>query len=400
MSQQLINRSPDLKKLWEEGYEIDVKGGYLLVQSIPYINSKKEIKYGTLVSALDMAGDKTVQPKTHVIHFIGDHPCNKDGSPISQIQNESRNQDLGNNIVINHSFSNKPAAGYPDYYQKITRYADIISAPAKSLDDSVTEKTFNIVEPEDVESVFMYVDTNSARAKIDNINSKLENQKIAIIGLGGTGSYVLDFLAKTPVMEIHLYDGDTFLQHNAFRSPGAPTIEKLRDRILKVDYLKENYSKMHKGIHAHPYFINTENVSELSAFNFVFICIDNGEVKKLIVSLLQAQSISFIDVGMGLHIVDNELIGIIRTTTGTPEITDKILEKGRIPFTDSHDNEYSTNIQIAELNALNAAFAVIKWKKILSFYQDLENEHFSTYTINTGETTNEDNLTPVCQVNT
>jgi hypothetical protein len=35
----------------------------------------------------------------------------------------------------------------------------------------------------------------------------------------------------------------------------------------------------------------------------------------------------------------------------------------------------------ADLNALNAALAVIKWKKLACFYQDLDHEHHSTYTI-------------------
>ncbi len=37
-------------------------------------------------------------------------------------------------------------------------------------------------------------------------------------------------------------------------------------------------------------------------------------------------------------------------------------------------------IQVAELNAFNAALAVIKWKKIRGFYRDLERELHSTYT--------------------
>ena len=36
------------------------------------------------------------------------------------------------------------------------------------------------------------------------------------------------------------------------------------------------------------------------------------------------------------------------------------------------DDEYATNIQIADLNALNALMAVIKWKKLSGFYQDLK----------------------------
>ena len=43
-------------------------------------------------------------------------------------------------------------------------------------------------------------------------------------------------------------------------------------------------------------------------------------------------------------------------------------------------HEGSSNIQVADLNALNAVMAVIKWKKIRGFYRDLEHEHHSTYT--------------------
>lgn len=53
----------------------------------------------------------------------------------------------------------------------------------------------------------------------------------------------------------------------------------------------------------------------------------------------------------------------------------------RIPFDEGPADEYRTNIQIAELNMLNAAFAVIKWKKLWGIYDDLEKEHHSTYTI-------------------
>jgi len=73
---------------------------------------------------------------------------------------------------------------------------------------------------------------------------KLAVPQVAIVGVGGTGSYILDFLAKTRVREIHLFDGDYFFSHNAFRTPGAATIAELRARPLKVDHL-ECYSEPH-----------------------------------------------------------------------------------------------------------------------------------------------------------
>ncbi len=52
--------------------------------------------------------------------------------------------------------------------------------------------------------------------------------------------------------------------------------------------------------------------------NFVFIAVDNGAVKRLIVTKLQEYGISFIDVGMGLYEVDGALGGQLRVTTSTP----------------------------------------------------------------------------------
>src|SRR2546426_9755037 len=115
MSHQLISRSADLKRLRDEGYDLEVaKSNHLLVKSVPYVNAKGQIQRGTLVSELTIAGESTAAPGSHVAYFVGDFPCHKDGSPITQLAHTSSNQDLGNGLVVNHSFSNKPPQGYPN----------------------------------------------------------------------------------------------------------------------------------------------------------------------------------------------------------------------------------------------------------------------------------------------
>ncbi len=383
MSPLQINLSPDLKKLRDEGYELEIRHNYLLINSIPYLNSSKEIKLGTLVSELTIAGQKTGDPKNHIVHFIGEYPCNKDGSTIHQIKHNSITTKLAEGIVTNHSFSNKPKNGYADYYKKMTRYVEIISAPVRSMDSSLTAQTFRIIESGDEDSVFKYPDTNSSRAEIIRISDKLKDQKIGIIGLGGTGSYILDLVAKSPVKEIHLFDGDKFLLHNSFRAPGAASIEEINKTPMKTNYYKEKYSKMHKYIFSHHEYIDSTNVGLISSLNFVFICLDKSKDKKLIVNKLEEFKISFIDVGMGIETVDDSLIGILRVTASTESQRNHVRNNNRISFTEHNaENEYSQNIQIAELNSLNAALAVIKWKKLCGFYQDLEKEYFCTYSIN------------------
>src|SRR5690554_1653952 len=141
MLQELINHSMDLKKLYDEGYELECSEGYILIHHIPYVNQKKEIKYGTLVTSLSVNGNKTIKPNNHVIHFIGEHPCNKDGSIITAIKYQSHNKRLTSKIIINHSFSNRPPNGYNNYFEKFSRYIEVISAPAISLNENVTAKT-------------------------------------------------------------------------------------------------------------------------------------------------------------------------------------------------------------------------------------------------------------------
>ena len=226
MSQRPINRSADLKKLRDEGYDLEIRSGCLLVKDVPYVNSRKEVKRGILVIKLVLAGDQTGRPDTHVAYFSGEHPCNEDGSEIAKIKHGSNAHSLAEGVAVNHSFSAKPkpADSYPDYYAQVTTYVAILSGPAQRIDPTVTAKTFPVIEPEeDSDEPFNYIDTASSRAEIVAVTKKLALRKIAIVGLGGTGSYVLDLVAKTPVKEIHLYDGDTFYQHNAFRSPGAPS---------------------------------------------------------------------------------------------------------------------------------------------------------------------------------
>ena len=381
MSQQLISRSADLKRLQDEGYGIEIRAGYLLTKDVPYVDSHKQVKLGTLVSELTLAGNITAPPSTHVAFFVGDHPCNEDGSKLTKIEHGSAPQQLNQDLTINHSFSAKPLSGrYIDYYEKITTYVAIIAAPARIIDPRVTARTFSVIPSEESESIFNYIDTASSRAGINIASQKLERGKIGIIGLGGTGSYVLDLVAKTAVKEIHLFDGDDFLQHNAFRSPSAPSIDQLSTTPKKVDYFRELYSKMRRGIFAHNYYIDQSNVDQLREMDFIFLCLDLGEPKRVIVENLEGFGSSFVDVGMGVELVDGSLRGVLRVTTSIPERREHF--RKRVSLADARVNDdYDHNIQIADLNALNAALAVIKWKKLWGFYLDLENENYSTYTI-------------------
>lgn len=379
MSHQLISHSPDLKRLREEGYCVQIQGGFLLLREIPYVDTQRQVRTGTLISSLNMAGDVTQYAGDHIVSFDGTFPCNADGTPIHQIAHQSVDVDLGHGITAKHSFSSKPTNGYTDYHHKMATYATIISGPAAVLQPGVSARNFRVPDEEE-NSVFNYLETASDRSGIGALTQRLAIEKVGIIGAGGTGSYVLDLVAKTPVQEIRLFDDDPFLQHNAFRSPGAPSIDELREAPRKVNYLTGLYSKMHRKIVPHAVAIGADNLHLLEGLSFVFVCIDGGMVKQQIFQKLEALGVSFIDVGMGLELVDDSLGGILRITTSTPNKREHVYQ-GKIDFSSGGvDAIYATNIQVADLNALNAAMAVIKWKKLRGFYRDLDQEHHSMYT--------------------
>jgi hypothetical protein len=384
MSITPIDRSPDLLQLRKDGYNIQVtKGALLVVQDVPYVNNKREIVRGTLVSNLDLAGDITARPQDHTIKFIGDYPCDNEGKRLDILRHDSGTFSLGDGLVAQHSFSRKPSRGYyENYHEKITAYVALLAKQVAILDPEqhITARTHKVIEPEDDDSPFNYLDTASARAEINTITEKLVQDAVAIVGLGGTGSYVLDLVAKTPVEKIHLFDADRLLTHNAFRAPGAPAIEELRTQPLKVEYFTAIYSRTHRGIVPHPVSIDTNNVDELNGMSFVFLCMDGGDAKRAVVAKLEALGTPFIDAGIGLSVKRNTIRGMLRTIISLPDARDRA--RARISFAaDDPNNEYDKNIQVADLNALNACLAVIAWKKSRGFYFNLGKERFISYTV-------------------
>ncbi len=178
------------------------------------------------------------------------------------------------------------------------------------LKSGATPRTFR--EPEEEEdSVFNYVETASDRVGIGVLTERLVNERVAIIGVGGTGGYILDFVAKTPVREIRLFDSDEFLTHNAFRAPGAPSLEELREAPKKVEYLKRIYGRMHRNIVAHDVALGADNIHLLDGVTFAFLSLDAGDAKRLIVEKLEAIGAAFVDVGMGLELDEGSLGGIL-----------------------------------------------------------------------------------------
>lgn len=394
MSHQLIARSDDLLALRNAGLHLEIRNGYLLIKDVPYVTASREVREnGVLVSRLETAvidgRERTRKPDDHVAYWMGEHPCHANGAKISSFENPSGPQDFGKGVKVDFTFSAK--ANYRDYKQKMQAYLGWIVGEARKLHPEVTAETRPIyATDEDDDDVFHYIDTASSRVHIGADNEKLENQHIAIVGVGGTGSYVLDFVAKTRVAEIRIFDGDRFDTHNAFRSPGAWSLAELEQKKSKIQTFIDIYSKLRRrGLTKHDQ-LTKDNLNLLEGITFAFLCLDTGRAKLAIVDWLLEKAVPFIDVGMGIVRAPSGLQGIVRVLTCTPDKRDHLDRRMSFGEDDEAENEYATNIQIAELNALNAAFAVIRWKRFVGFYRDAGGEYYSSYQIATSNIANED----------
>ena len=72
MSTSPIAHSADLSRLRAEGYDITVVDGHLLVRDVPFVTSARTVRNGVLACPLDLAGDTTTPPTTHVMKFAGE----------------------------------------------------------------------------------------------------------------------------------------------------------------------------------------------------------------------------------------------------------------------------------------------------------------------------------------
>jgi hypothetical protein len=157
----------------------------------------------------------------------------------------------------------------------------------------------------------------------------------------------------------------------------------------KAIYHAARYEHLRHGIHPHVAYVTAENVNELLDMSFVFLAMDASEDKKIIVDALTDADVPFIDSGVGVRHDPGGLAGLVRTTASLPGQRTHIVSDQLLSYKIGNGGEYETNIQVAELNALAAALAVIAFKKRYGFYSDRENELHSLYRIDTNEMIND-----------
>ena len=229
------------------------------------------------------------------------------------------------------------------------------------------------------------------RANIGVVEGKIEGMTIGIVGLGGTGAYILDLISKTAVGRVILVDGDQMEIRNTMRSPGGITEERVKqmqeERVRKVEYYKERYKEFPVEIDCIGLMADERTGVELRnrGATFAFVAIDQagGGVRGRQDSVyegLTAVGIAFIDCGISLELKDGALRGAISTTyCAAGEST----WKREVPNAGIYGAwEGYHNVQVPETNVIAAGLAVARWRRETGqYHRDGERTRVSRYRI-------------------
>ena len=396
MSRLLASHNDDIRRLIEKGFAVSEDSNYLVVRDIPYLDANLELATGAFVATLVAVDELRVQQDDHQVWFAGGVPHGLDGTPIPNLGGGPCSLHLStaaSDVVVQRRFSNKPlvAQRFADFFEKIESYTNIIAGPAMER-YGASPYTFRVADEVAEDPIFKFRDTLTSRGQIADLTTCFDGEIVAVIGLGGTGSYVLDFMVKTPVAEVRAFDADRFHVHNAFRSPGH--LDPSEFDKTKAEVYLARYGNFRHGLSAKATYIDGSSDDELSGVTFAFVCVDNGAARAEIFRTLMERKIPFVDVGMGLKRKDQGLGGMVRVTYFPSEHSEEVMRKSHAPLQDDPEDLYRAKVQIGELNALNAALAVTRYKQLRGFYKDVsdwENLLFDTTDLKSvGVTTRED----------
>jgi molybdopterin/thiamine biosynthesis adenylyltransferase len=371
---ELASHNPFIQDLDDQGYDLDLINGYFIVFGVPYLDKDAALKHGELAFPVELANGVIDPPKNHQAWFRGDQPHDETQRAL-KLGAGAHAVTVADAFVTTYAFSLKlqdetgQNRDYSSFQEKVDTYLRIITGPAAAKYDDA--RPLKRIERKALEqgSPLRFPDTLSARYHMNDVSFRLRGKKVAIVGLGGTGSYILDFASRTHLEQIALFDDDKIHVHTMFRIPGFIP-NALGNR--KVDVLAEQYGNWHGGIKAFPERITPQNIENLRKFDFVFVSIDDGPSRRDIVEWLTSNNIPFVDCGMGLNRCQNGLNGAVRITGVDRAAFEQNVGTVCLPIEGPQADEYRKQAQIAELNALNGALAVIRFKQHFGLLERVE----------------------------
>ena len=369
----LVAPDGSLDRLREAGRRFAVRENYL-VMAVPYLNANGELRRGFIADPINFLTETEIgRPGNHQMYFVGEEPYDLSGTSLVSVLGGGANQTQifdghSSSFYFSHKLQTREGQNrdYISVAEKFEQHYRMIAAPAVYRFPDAEGAFLDVDFGADMITPFCFPDAFSAHAELNGLNASLRPLTVGLIGLGATGAYVLDFVTKTPVKRVRMFDDDRYFVKNAYRSPGTSTSTDFKK--YKVDLYAERYSTFRMDVVPHPERITRENCGLVEDCDFIFVCVDKAASRAAIAEILLELGKPFIDVGLGVNRLSGLLDGGLRATLVDEHTRDQVLANATLPVGEDADDLYDKNVQIAELNALNAALAVIMFKMRYGYF--------------------------------
>ena len=371
MSATPTSHDGGLDRVIQAGLDYTIEGDTLTVGPVSYRLRSGGVAHGELICHLEREGEKLSAPSDHTVGWVADEkPHAADGQVLESLIHQDWSQGWPNGMTSRCGMSRRPhGRGYRDYGEKMLAYARLIARETgqnwrrDAVGSGLVKDGNNMVDQE----------TGLTRSAVGDMDQLVQREKLAVIGAGGTGGFIVDMISKCNVASIDIYDDDVVSQHTQLRWPGVVNRLVVEEHRNKAEYLAQMYSsRTNRNIRGHALRVDRGDLSFFRDKTMVFVAIDRGEDRRTILTGLTDMGVNFIDCGIDLHRAPDGLTAsarIVRTAAGdNREQRMAIVE--RTPDRDMGEGLYEAAIQTAEVNALNATLAVIAWKQGIGFYKD------------------------------
>ncbi len=202
--------------------------------------------------------------------------------------------------------------------------------------------------------------------------SLVAQERVAIVGLGGVGAWIADFVVKADPGEVHGWDYDCIEPKNILRMPGGLD-PKVWIGKPKADWFRETYSLIHTNVHGYNDKVLLENVQEvIEKTTFAFVAVDDADDQIMVCDTLANAGIPFVVVGLSPVRKDkrvNVSMRIVTAHVGVPSWKEAIPQVGR-----AGQDDYGS-LDLPEVYSMAAGWAIQSWRKMRGqFWQEKREE--------------------------
>ena len=372
MSAIQTNHDGGLDRVIQAGLDYEIEGDVLMVGPIPYRQRDNSVAHGHLICYLEREGERIGAPSDHTVHWVAEEkPYAADGSSLeADLVHDTSSRSWSNGQSSICGMSRKPpGSGYSDYGFKMLAYAKFIARQTGKNWKQDRKGTGRVKEGNNM----VDQETGLTRSAIGDLDQLFKQEKLAVIGAGGTGGHIVDLIAKCNVAHISIFDDDVVSQHTQLRWPGVVSRSIVEEGQNKAEYLAKTYaSRANRNITGRALRIRKPDLTQFQDRTMVFVAVDRGLDRREILTGLADLGVNFIDCGIDMHRYPDGLIASARVTrTVNGDDNQKRLSLAeKTPGKDFGEDIYEVAIQTGDINALNATLAVIAWKQSIGFYRD------------------------------